>query len=252
MTSFLALSPKDCQPYRWLIPANLAFAQHQSLVPIHAGEVGKAVSCMPLAFHQHEGQWRLVAVCGLTDKHNLYIKDGQWLGQYQPAWLKTYPFSLIPVGDKAFPVFNRESGLLQTGDAGEAFFDATGKLSPATAERVALVQEQWGLQQRTQRAVQMLAQYKLLTPWPESLLAQAGQHIQGLYMVDEKALFQLGDADFLALRKAQALPVAYAVNLSMAQQHLLVRLQKINPPATTMNLDQMFSSQGSDTLKFNF
>lgn len=253
MSSFLALSPKDCQPYRWLIPADMAFAQQQALLPLHAGEMGQVAASMPLALHHKAGQWQLVAVCGLSENHNLYIKDGQWLGQYRPLWLQTYPFAMMPVGDKAYAVFDRDSGLLQSNGEGEAFFDGNGQLTPATAERVALLQTHFGRQQRTQQAVDLLVKLKLLVPWPEELMKKTGQHVQGLHMVDEKALHQLDDASFLSLRKAQALPIAYAVNFSMAQQHLLARLQKINPPpATAMNLDQVFSNAGSDTLKFNF
>lgn len=43
---------------------------------------------------------------------------------------------------------------------------------------------------------------------------QAGLSIDGLHMIDEKALIHVGDGAFLALRKAQALPIACARNLS--------------------------------------
>lgn len=253
MPSFLALSPKECEPYRWQVPADLAFAQHQALLPLHAGEIGKAAASMPLSLYHHEGQWQLVAVCGLAQDHNLYIKDGQWLGQYRPVWLQTYPFALMPVGQKSYVVFNRDSGLIQSGSEGEPFFNATGQLTGPTGERVALLQSQMGLQQRTEQAIDLLVKYKVVVPWPLAQAQQTGLQIQGLHAVDEKALHQLDDASFLELRKAQALPIAYAVNFSMAQQHLLMRLQKINPAASSAtNLDQIFGSVGSDTLKFNF
>ncbi|QJQ96035.1 hypothetical protein HIO72_12650 [Halomonas sp. PA5] len=45
---------------------------------------------------------------------------------------------------------------------------------------------------------------------------QLGLSIPGLHMIDEKAMAQLDDEAFLALRKAQALPVAYAQPVAAA------------------------------------
>ena len=252
MSSFLALSPKDCQAYTWRVPTTLSFAQHRALIPVHAGELSHAAASMPLALWQQDDKWQLVAVCGLQAEHNLFIKDGQWLGHYRPNWLQTYPFDLMPVGDKAYPVMDRSSPLLVNGLEGEAFFDAKGQLTAAVAQRIAVLQSCFARSKITQSAIAALLQHQLLTPWPESLTQPLGQKIQGLHLVDEKALHQLSDAAFLALREAMALPLAYALNFSLAQNHLLARLQKINPPAApTLDVEQMLNF-GSDTLKFDF
>lgn len=209
---------------------------------------------MPLALHQSDGRWQLVAVCGLTSNHNLFVKNGQWLGHYQPIWLQTYPFALMPVGDKAYPVIDSSTGHLLPDASGEAFFDAADQLTPATSTRIALLQANFGRQQRTEQAIQLLVQHQLLTTWPQTLTDKLGQHIKGLHMVNEQALQQLSDNAFLTLRQGQALGLAYALNLSIAQHHLLNRLQKINPPApaaTDINLDAMFQPH-DDTLRFNF
>jgi hypothetical protein len=71
-------------------------------------------------------------------------------------------------------------------------------------------------------------------------------------MIDEKAMAQLEDAAFLTLRRAQALPIAYALNLSIPQTHLLARLARLNPGevAPPENLDELF--EGDDDLSFDF
>ena len=100
--------------------------------------------------------------------------------------------------------------------------------------------------------VKALAKAKVITPWPEALQSQLGLAINGLHMIDEKALSQLYDETFLSLRKAQALPIAYAVNLSLPQTHLLGRLARLNPGYVTApeNLDSFFDND--EDLSFDF
>jgi len=76
--------------------------------------------------------------------------------------------------------------------------------------------------------------------------------VPNLYMVDELALSQLAEEVFLTLRTAQALPIAYALNLSLPQTHLLSRLARVNPGSFTApeNLDSLF--EGDEDVSFNF
>ncbi|MBS9402901.1 hypothetical protein KG088_04600 [Halomonas sp. TRM85114] len=65
-------------------------------------------------------------------------------------------------------------------------------------------------------------------------------------------MVQLDDEAFLALRRAQALFIAYAVNLFLPQTHLLSRLARLNPGsvAAPENLDSFFDSD--EDLSFDF
>lgn len=57
----------------------------------------------------------------------------------------------------------------------------------------------------------------------------------------------------LARRKAQALAVAYALNLSIVQTHLLARLARLNGASHVApeNLDELFG-EGDEEISFNF
>ena len=227
MPKILALSPKDCQGKSWRMPADLAHLQHQSLIPLHAGELAKAAASMPLALLKQGGKWQLVAVCGQQAQQNLFIKNGEWLGGYQPAFLSSYPFDIVTVGDKGIATFDEASGLLDMSGQGEAFFDDAGQFMPAVTQRIEVLKDNIGLQHATQKAVEALQQAGVIMPWPESITNSAKLTIQGLHMVDEKALSQLSDQAFLMLRAAQALPIAYALNFSIQQAHLLHRLARL-------------------------
>lgn len=257
MPTSLVLSPKECQGLSWYPPLDLAFAAHQALLPLHAGELAKAAASMPLALIEQGRDWRLVGVCGLTPGHNLFIKQGKWLGHYRPDWLSSWPFEIVTVGEKGLVTFDRESGL--SGEEGrvgeesaEPFFDEQGQMKEAVATRVEALKTSYGKQQATQKALSVLGTLGLVAPWPEALQRQLGLAIDGLHMVDEKALAQLDDESFLTLRRAQALPIAYAVNLSLPQTHLLARLARLNPGsvAAPENLDSFFDSD--EDLSFDF
>lgn len=251
MSNPLVLSPKECQNKTWHPPSDLAFAQHQALLPLHAGELGKAAASMPLAMMKEGREWRLVGVCGIEPGHNLFIKQGKWLGNYRPQWLATHPFEIVTVGEKGFVTFDRDSGLEDPYGAGQPFFDEQGEMREEVATRVEALKAAHRKHQVTQKALQALASAKVLMPWPETLQRQLGLAIDGIYMIDEKALSQLDETAFLALRSAQALSIAYALNLSIPQTHLLARLARVNPGSTETpaNLDEVF---GDDDEEFSF
>lgn len=251
MANPLVLSPKECQGKTWYTPNDLSFAANKALIPLHAGELAKAAATMPLALIKENREWRLISVCGIETGHNLFIKDGKWLSNYPPAWLSSYPFEIVTVGEKGLVTFDRDSGLLGV-EEGEPFFDEQGQMGEAVAIRVEALKTSHRKHQATQKALSALAKAKVITPWPEALHSQLGLSINGLHMIDEKALSQLDDETFLSLRKAQALPIAYAVNLSLPQTHLLGRLARLNPGYVTApeNLDSFFDSD--EDLSFDF
>nr|WP_275445765.1 MULTISPECIES: SapC family protein [unclassified Halomonas] len=247
----LAISPKKCQGLTWHPPRDLSFAAQHHLIPLHAGELAQAASTMPLALVKGEQGWQLVGVCSLEPGHNLFIKDGQWLGHYRPQWLATWPFVVVQAGEKSIVAFDRDSGLLGA-EEGEPFFDAEAQPAGRAAEVIATLKANHGKQQRTQAALAALNKAGVLTPWPESLQSQLGMAIPGLHMIGERALAELDDEAFLALRKAQALPLAYAVNLSLSQTHLLTRLARVNPGKVSVgeSFDSFFGDD--DELSFDF
>ena len=252
MSTPLVLSPKECQGKTWHPPVDLSFAAHQALIPLHAGELAKAASSMPIALVKKGREWQLVGVCGIEPGHNLFIKDGKWLGNYQPEWLFTYPFHIVAIGEKGLVAFDRDSGMEDLHEAGQPFYDDTGQLREAVATRVEALKASHGKHQTTQKALDALSKAKVVIPWPEALSSQLGLAIDNLYMIDEKALAQLDDEAFLALRKAQALSIGYALNLSIPQVHLLARLARLNPGslATPESLDDFFDSD--QDLSFDF
>nr|WP_295714893.1 SapC family protein [uncultured Halomonas sp.] len=253
MSNPLIVSPKTCQGLSWFPPADVAFAAHQPLIPLHAGELANAAATLPLAVVKEGSAWRMVGVCGLANDQNLFIREGKWLGAYRPHWLSTWPLDIVEMGDKGVVVFDRDSGLLGSGDDhGEAFFNAEGQPSGTLAGMLDSLKANFAKRRATHKALAALNTAGVLVPWPESIGQPLGLSIEGLHMVDEKALANLPDDTFLSLRCTQALPIAYALNLSLAQTHLLSRLARVNthPGDAPENLDEVFGED--DDLTFDF
>lgn len=252
MANPLVVTPSECQGKTWHAPIDVGFACSRGVIPVHAGELAKAAVTMPIAVIRAARGWQLVAVCGLNPERNVFIQNGQWLGHYQPQWLSTFPFSVIRLGERGVLTFDRDSGLLADDGSGEPFFTEEGAMHSTVVAVLDRLKTSFGPQQATDKALTALQQAGLLMPWPERLQTSVGMQVPGLHMINEQAMMTLADEHFLALRKAQALPIAYALNLSIQQTHLLARLARLNPDEMTPpeNLDELFNEE--DDIRFDF
>ena len=247
--NYQPLNKKDQHHFHWTPPTDLAHIAGQPLIPLHAGEVGLAASTMPLAISKHNGAWQLVGVVGLQPQHNLFVHDGKWLGRYQPRSISTYGFDLQTVGKLSFLRFDTNSKFAASAEkvGAEAMFTADGSLTPAVQQIQDQLLKDAPLFALTEKAIQALADANVLMPYPDVGTA----HGCDLFAINEKALAELDDETFLGLRKAHALGIAYSVNLSLQQAHLLKRLEKYNPAVdSAAQVDDLFGND--ETLKFNF
>ena len=83
-----------------------SFAAKEAVLPLVGAEIAMAIQSFPIAFvMQPGGACNLVAVFGLDAGQNLYVSaDGRWLGGYQPAAVRCYPFRLARNNADADPV----------------------------------------------------------------------------------------------------------------------------------------------------
>lgn len=254
-TNYQILNKKQSEDFYWIPPTDLSYIAGQPLLPLHAGEVALAASTMPLAFAQLDGVWQLVGVAGLQPQHNLFVIKGQWAGRYQPRCVNTYNFDMHTVGKLGFLRFDLNGKLAAAADqvGAQPLMAPDGALMPEVQKTQDQLLKDQPLLQRTLKAVSALAEAGVLMPYPQALCQAAGLKLDGLYCIDEAALAKLSDASFLQLRQVQALGMAYAVNLSLQQCHLLGRLQKYNPAVdSAVDVDALFGDKGDDTISFNF
>ncbi len=215
MPRFAVVSRERHGQKKWQRFNGYAFAAADALIPIVGAELPRAAVSLPLAFSEQSGRHTLVAVLSLIPGRNMFVgPGGRWLGSYVPAWLRLYPFRMLAQQDTKELVLcvDEESGLVvERNAAGEEFFDAEGKLSPA----LKIVFDALTVVERSRSVVDLavaaLVQAGVIRPWQIKVKsAQGEQTVSGLQHIDEAALRALPDDVFLKLRATSALPIAYA------------------------------------------
>lgn len=211
----------------WKHPGHYSYAQTFNLVPVAANELVRAAAHLPLAFIEAAGRWQMVAITSLLPGTNLLVgPQGQWLGGYVPAVLRSHPFSLTQPAegeDYILCVQGKGEHLVGKGQ-GAPFFDEQGELTAQTRRAMEfLVDIEAGRAQASQ-GVQALADAKLLTPW-ELTANHNGQNypVEGLFRLDAAAFSALKTRAMDALHKVGAVPLAYAQLFSMEQMYQLQR-----------------------------
>lgn len=258
--TFEAVTPQRHGPRRWVKPENFAFAARQALIPVVGLEAAHAALCLPLAFVPYGDGMTLAALVGLDPQTNLFVDlDGRWLAPYVPAKLRSHPFALAPTAEGSHVLCVDEgSGLIRADGVGEPIVDDTGKLAPMVQQIFDFLIQAESSQAATQKTCAALHAAGVLEPWPLTVESGGASHpVGGLFRVSERALNTLPDDAFLEVRRAGALPLAYAQLVSMHNLNVLgtlaharaqaaARRQAVVPPKGDLDLSFM----EGDTLRF--
>ena len=259
MTKLVAVTKSTHSQKVWQRPAGYQFVAKESLVPIVLGETIQVGSCMPIVFVEQKGRYAPMGMMCPVPKQNLFVgPDGQWLGGYVPASLRSYPFRLVrPEGSEQMALcVDEDSGIVRDADEkGENFFTADGKTSPAISKLMEFLRQIEGNRMATELAMSALAEAGVIERWP--LEVQVGDNkagIKDLYRVNGPALGQLDDEAFLKLRKTSALHLAYAQIMSMGQIarfDQLMRLRQQLAQAPKIKPEEIFKMEPTDLIRFD-
>ncbi|WP_018952333.1 SapC family protein [Thioalkalivibrio sp. AKL12] len=206
------LSIQDHGDQGWRQPRGFGFARQHALQPLAVDEVGRVSDGMPVAFRQLDGRWQAVAVMAPVDGLNLYVaRDARWRAPFVPAALRVYPFALEDASRALalWPDFQPEpAGAVEV----KPFF-VSGQLSPELHRVRAFLRTLAEGVNAADAPLRFLDQRGVLRPWspqPESGKDIGGDLLSGLFQVDTYALDGLSDADWISLRRANALPWLHA------------------------------------------
>jgi hypothetical protein len=217
----------------WRRLPSFSFVAEDVFVPLTGSEFPQALPAMPIGFVKQAGTYVPVGLTGVKERSNVFVgPSGQWLGNYVPFALRSYPFSLIHQGDSDQKVLavDEDSGLVvdEVGEGVEKFFEPDGSPSSITKSLMEYLQILERDQAITQRAISALADANLIEPWPLTVpIGNEKVTVSGLHRVNEPALQALDDPSFLKLRRASALAIAYGQLFSMAQASVLTKLSLI-------------------------
>lgn len=251
------LSPTVHGQLKFAASANMFFASQLMVAELLGAELGLASQHFPLAFTREGEVTSLVALLSIVPGRNQFVgKDGGWLAGYVPAALRGYPFLLAPIqdGQEMALVADVESGLFSE-TAGQPLFE-DDKPSALLQQIIGFLGELNNNRLLTQQACAALHQCNALVPWQITVGSKENPTtLQGLYRVDEAALSQVSDADYLNLRQLGALPMAYAQLLSMGRLGQLAAMARQQTAAEAKNrklLGQCFNLDKPTQNSFKF
>jgi len=210
---------------------SFAHVSNEQLIPIVMKEFPQIAMEWPILFVKNTETDKLlpVALMGLKQGENYYCNDETWQQPYLPRALSNRPFAFTTMeeqGDQAFLCVDEDSELLSAED-GEAMFDEKGEqteaLKNAGQQLVDYIQDS----KSTTAIVEYIDGLGLLKQQDLTIHSRDGQQhrIQGVYIIDEKALSELSQENLVEMHSRGLMAAAYSQLLSMAQIHRLISRQ---------------------------
>ena len=210
-------------------PSFAHFANEQ-LLPVTVHEFSRVGAQLPIVFVKSsvDGKYRAVAMMGVEPGKNLMLGSMAIDENHLPNVIHLYPISLAQSStdsDQLTILINQDSHLLSE-DNGSALFDEKGEQTTylqQRAEKSARFIEQSHL---TEKAIAMLQEHELLIEQQLKMQLPNGRsrEINGVYIVDEKRLAQIGDEPFLSFRKSGLLVAIYAHLMSLQHIHHVAKV----------------------------
>lgn len=246
--------------HKRLLPTpSYLYALGQAIVPLVGVECAQAVHNFPIVFTPYGESYVLMGLLSLQPDRNMFVSaDGKWLGSYIPAILRQYPFAVGLPAEGGEPVLCVDADCDLISDTeGQPMFEMDGSPSEILRKIIEFVGELERSRSGTIRAVNMLVKHNLIIPWDITLQGRNGQgqqKVNGLFRLDEAALNALTPDDFMEIRAAGALPIAYAHLLSLNCIDNLVRLStlQVSAPAAAKPAPFAPAIDNDGDLVFNF
>lgn len=202
------------------------------LVPIVIQDFFTLAAEFPLVFVKigKTDEFIPVAMMGLREGQNLYCQTEQYKGAVIPVSFGNAPFTIARVdenSDQLIVLVDEESPLLSETN-GQSLFNEKGERTPYLENRIESLTRVAEQTRNTQEMCKRLTERNLLSTQQVQLQHRPDAqrfNINGIYVVNEIALNELSDADFLDLRKMGLLPVIYAHLTSLQQLRRVAEMQ---------------------------
>jgi hypothetical protein len=194
-------------------------AADSHVVPALVQEFGAASTHLPILFLPSAGLPVSVFLVGLRSGKSTFVgSDGEWRGEYVPAYLRRYPFMFGEVEGRDPIVCIDAACRPPEGDNGARLFSDEGEDTPLLIERIRLMNEYFDAAKVNEAFIKTINELGLLRPIAIDAKTPSGESlaVHGLLTVDEQKLNALPDDDFLRLRKDGLLGALYAHLCSLA------------------------------------
>lgn len=224
--NYVPLDKEKHKATRIKLSNDFAHAKQAHIAAASIVEYAQVASCMPIVFitDPNSKSTHTVAMLGIEQGVNLFMKEDKWAGHVVPLNVQRYPFDVRPDGDK-LGVYIDESCDLVGGEEGELLFTEEGEASPYLANRQQLLTELANSEMATQNFVKKIVELELLDPIVIHAKYANGQqrNINGMQTINETRLKALSDETVLELNKAGYLGAIYAILMSLGQLNRIVQ-----------------------------
>ena len=190
---------------------SVSFAANLHTVPLLSVEFAETARCYPILFAEDKDKViQPIALLGLKQDHNLFIKDNKWDPDfYVPAFIRRYPFI---TNSQGLVAVDADFGAKGTGDQ---FFNDKEENTEALDKTIEFLTQFQGEIARTRGLVEKLALNKLLVDWNITAVTPGGEgyKFENLKIVNEQAL--------MALDKEQVFSLFPSAELFWIHAHLV-------------------------------
>jgi hypothetical protein len=183
------------------------------VVPLMLQEFTAAAPHYPVFFLQiNEKQFSPVAVFGLKEGQNLLLKDGQFEGNYLPAAIRCYPFTLAQANDEQLILCINEQADNVSTTEGQALFNDDGSHTEFFQGINNFFRDYIDANTANRNVMDQITEMGLLRSDGLQYRDLAGKEhrVNGFFVIDQEKFNALNDEQFLTLRKLGVLPAIYA------------------------------------------
>ena len=209
-----------CAGKLWRAPDDFGFARAVGLVPLVAAELPAAQAEFPILLERGPSGLGLVAITLAKGHDSRFVdRSGAWRARYTPFLLRYYPFARAGEEAGGGLVVYCDPQVCGSAVDGDWFYDDEGVRNPVLDQIEEDLARFAAARADTAAALRALDEAGVLEPFDPARYA-ADLRVEGgeLLQVDEARLKSLPAEAFMALRDADAIPVAYCHLLSL--QHL--------------------------------
>ena len=203
-------------------PENFDFCKHIPHVEICGDELRECMKEFPIGFIKNDDVWTMCAILSAGDNKNYYISPkNSWNAHYIPVLIRAWPFH---INAETSELSVDSNSILKEGSEAAGYIPLFDLNENLTLKAKGILKPYENTCVITRRLVEQLDCMKLLVPW--SIQFEKKQELftlNGVFKVDERALFELASDKLLSLHKSRALLFAYCQilstnNLSMVQK----------------------------------
>lgn len=256
------LNPESLKDKALLPRTDYKFAAEQLLVELCYQEMSQAVTAMPLAFVQQEGQTQLVGLLSLTAGGNNFVTpEGHWATRYVPALFRAYPYAFVnnPNDPERPLVCVEKSYLIEADEEHTPLFNEDGSQSEDLTNNLNFLNKFLQVRNTTRNICNQLSAAGLLEPWPiKVVLEEKETTLTGVHRINEAALKALEPEVLIPLCRNGALAMAYAQLLSLERLDLLQKAasnqiaHQKKRQELDEKLDSLFNENDDEELSFGF